>query len=216
MPKMNAVLLAGGESSRFGSDKALLPFAGMTLIEYIFHNLEQNFKKVIVVAPKDKYSFLKGAEIKEDIYQNKGPLAGIYTGLYFSDSNYNFICGCDMPFLSSQYFDFLKNKAAADPEAEIVVPQFKGYLEPLAALYQRSLLPKIRRELLENDLKIKSFYKNSSKKIIKEEILNRNFRLEKLFFNLNYPEDQKTAVSYLKEESDRIEEFETENIYKKR
>ncbi len=213
MPKMNAVLLAGGESSRFGSDKALLAFAGVTLIEYIFHNLDQNFSKVIIVGSKDKYDFIKGAELHEDIYQDKGPLAGIYTGLYFSESNYNFICGCDMPFLSGQYFDFLKKEAAENPEAEIVVPQFKGYLEPLAAFYQRSLLTEIREEILANNLKIKSFYKKSRKKIINEELLKRNFRLEKLFFNLNYPEDQKKAVSYLKEEADRIEKLETGNFY---
>lgn len=212
MPKINAVLLAGGQSSRFGSDKALLPFAGMTLIENIYHNLDQNFNKVIVVASKDKFSFLKGAEIREDIYQDKGPLAGIYTGLYFSKSNYNFICGCDMPFLNSQYFDFLKNEAAENSEAKIIVPQFKGYLEPLAALYQRSLLPEIKHEILGNNFKIKSFYKNSRKKIIKEERLKRNFRLEKLFFNLNYPEDLKKAVNYLNEGEDRIENIETENL----
>ncbi|MFN2341107.1 MAG: molybdenum cofactor guanylyltransferase [Halanaerobium sp.] len=211
--KINAVLLAGGESSRFGSDKALLSFAGMKLIEYIFYKLDQNFNKVIIVGSKDKYSFLKKAEIREDIYQNRGPLAGIYTGLYFSDTDYNFITGCDIPFLSSQYFDFLKKEAAAKPEAEIIVPQFKGYLEPLAAIYKRSLLPEIKKQILNDNLKIKSFYQKSRKIIIKEEILKRNFRLEKLFFNLNYPEDRKKAINYLKEEADSIAKNKRENIY---
>jgi molybdopterin-guanine dinucleotide biosynthesis protein A len=213
MAKINAILLAGGQSSRFGSDKALMPFAGMRLIEYIFYNLDQSFNKVIVVGSKDKYSFLKNAEIREDIYQNLGPLAGIYTGLYFSDTDYNFISGCDMPFLSSQYFDFLKKEASAKPEAEIVVPKFKGYLEPLAALYQRSLLPEIKKQILNDNLKIKSFYKKSRKIIIKEEILKRNFNLEKLFFNLNYPADKKKAINYLKEEAESIDKNKRENIY---
>ena len=184
MTHINAVLLAGGQSSRFGSDKALLPFAGMTLIEYIYNKLLQNFNQVIVVASRDKYSFLKEAKIREDIYQNIGPLAGIYTGLYHSDSHYNFICGCDMPFLSSKYFDFLKKKAAENPEAEIIVPQYRGYLEPLAALYQRSLLPEVKKQIINDNFKIKSFYQQSSKKIIKEQSLKKNFRLEKLFFNI--------------------------------
>lgn len=213
MPKINAILLAGGQSSRFGRDKALLPFAGRILIEYIYHNLDQNFSKVIVVAAKDKYSFLKGAEHREDIYQNKGPLAGIYTGLYFSDSRYNFVCGCDMPFLSSQYFSLLKKEAAENPETEIIVPQFRGYLEPLAAIYRRSLLAKIKMEIINNNLKTKSFYINSRKKIINQEILKRNFNLKKLFFNLNYPADQKKAIYYLKEEADRNEKAEKEKIY---
>lgn len=206
MNKLNAVLLAGGESSRFGSDKALISFAGMTLIEYIYNNLQENFSRVIVIGSKDKYSFLKEAEIREDIYPDSGPLAGIYTGLYYSESSYNFICGCDMPFLDKDYFDLLKKEKAEKPTAEIIVPRFKGYLEPLAAIYKRSLLAKIRLEILNNNLKIKSFYQKSSRRIIKEELLKRNLNidLERLFFNLNYPEDREKAVNYLMEGADEI------------
>jgi len=206
MTKINAVLLAGGESSRFGSDKALLYFAGMTLIEYIHNNLQENFSRVIVVGSKDKYSFLKEAEIREDIYQNRGPLAGIYTGLYYSESSYNFICGCDMPFLDKDYFDLLKKEKAEELSAEIIVPRFKGYLEPLAAIYKRSLLAKIKKEILADNLKIKSFYQNSSRRIIKEEILKKDLTvdLERLFFNLNYPEDREKALNYFMEGADKI------------
>ncbi|MFP4020652.1 MAG: molybdenum cofactor guanylyltransferase [Halanaerobium sp.] len=206
MNKLNAVLLAGGESSRFGSDKALLSFAGMTLIEYIYNNLQENFNRVIVVGSKDKYFFLRGAEIREDIYQDSGPLAGIYTGLYYSECSYNFFCGCDMPFLDKNYFDLLKKEKAEKPAAEIIVPRFKGYLEPLAAIYKRSLLTKIRREILAENLKIKSFYQKSSKRIIKEKQLERDLDidLERLFFNLNYPEDREKAVNYLIEGADEI------------
>lgn len=198
MPNINAILLAGGQSSRFGSNKALISFAGITLIEYIYKNLDQNFNKVIVVGPKAEYSFLKGAEIKEDIYQDKGPLAGIYTGLYFSKSRYNFICGCDMPFLNREYFNFLKEKTRKTPEKEIIVPRYNNYLEPLAAVYQRSLIRKIKEEISADNLKIKSFYQKSSKEIVGEEKLKRHFDLEKLFFNLNYPEDLDIALEYLK------------------
>lgn len=206
MNKLNAVLLAGGESSRFGSDKALISFDGMTLIEYIYNNLQENFSRVIVVGSQDKYSFLKGAEIREDIYQDSGPLAGIYTGLYYSESRYNFICGCDMPFLDKDYFDLLKKEKVEKPAAEIIVPRFKGYLEPLAAIYKRSLLAKIRVEILNNNLKIKSFYQKSSKRIIKEELLKKdlNIDLERLFFNLNYPEDLEKALNYLMKGADKI------------
>ena len=127
MLKINAVLLAGGKSRRFGDlDKALLPFAGKTLIEYIVSNLNKAFNRVIIIGSKDKYSFIDGVEVHEDIYKNKGPLAGIYTGLYFSETNYNFICGCDMPFLNSNYFNYLKSNLKKDVKTEIVVPQYNG------------------------------------------------------------------------------------------
>jgi len=205
MSKINAVLLAGGKSSRFGdSDKALIPFAGKTLIEYIYDHLSENFNRVIIIGSKDKYSFIKDAEIRNDIYQNKGPLAGIYTGLYYSETNYNFICGCDMPFLSSSYFNYLKSQLAAEKGVEIIVPQFNGFLEPLAAVYHYSLLKRIQDEIINDNLRIKSFYKRAKKKVLSETNLEKNFDLKRLFFNLNYPADLEKALKYL-EGVDRIE-----------
>jgi len=205
MSKINAVLLAGGKSSRFGdSDKALIPFAGKTLIEYIYDHLSENFNRVIIIGSKDKYSFIKDAEIRNDIYQNKGPLAGIYTGLYFSETNYNFICGCDMPFLNSNYFNYLKGNLTKQDKAEIIVPKYNGFLEPLAALYHYSLLKRIQNEILNNNLRIKSFYNNAEKKILSESSLEKKFDLKRLFFNLNYPQDLEQLLKYL-EEVDRIE-----------
>ncbi|PTX17537.1 molybdenum cofactor guanylyltransferase [Halanaerobium congolense] len=205
MLKINAVLLAGGKSRRFGNvDKALLPFAGTTLIEYIYSNLKKNFNKVIIIGSKDKYSFIDDVEIHEDIYKNKGPLAGIYTGLYFSETNYNFICGCDMPFLNSNYFNYLKGNLTKQDKAEIIVPKYNGFLEPLAALYHYSLLKRIQNEILNNNLRIKSFYNNAEKKILSESSLEKKFDLKRLFFNLNYPQDLEQLLKYL-EEVDRIE-----------
>jgi molybdopterin-guanine dinucleotide biosynthesis protein A len=205
MAKINAVLLAGGKSRRFGKiNKALLPFAGTTLIEYICSNLNDNFNRVILIGSKDKYSFIDGIEVHEDIYQNKGPLAGIYTGLYFSETNYNFICGCDMPFLNSNYFSYLKASLKKEEKTEIIVPQYNGFLEPLAALYHYSLLKRVQNEILNNNLRIKSFYDNAEKKILSESILKEKFNLEKLFLNLNYPRDLEKALKYL-EGRDKIE-----------
>lgn len=204
MKKINAVLLAGGESSRFGSDKALIPFAGMTLIEYIYYKLKENFADVIIIAQKESYSFIKTAKIREDIYQNKGPLAGIYTGLLYSDTEYNFICGCDMPFLNKNYFDFLKEELAADNSPQIIVPEYQNYYEPLAAIYNQNLLTLIKDNLKNNNLRIKSFYEKSDLKVIKEAVLEKKFNLEKLFFNLNYYQDYEQALSYLKKGEDKV------------
>ncbi|PUU92568.1 molybdenum cofactor guanylyltransferase, partial [Halanaerobium sp.] len=197
MPKINAVLLAGGKSRRFGNlDKALLPFAGTTLIEYIASNLNNFFNQVIIIGSKDKYSFIDGVKVYEDIYKDKGPLAGIYTGLYFSETNYNFICGCDMPFLESNYFSYLEGILKRKNKAEIVVPEYNGFLEPLAALYHYSLLKKVQNEILNDNLRVKSFYANAEKVILSEAMLEEKFKLEKLFFNLNYPKDLDNALKY--------------------
>lgn len=200
LSKQNAVLLAGGESSRYGENKALTSFAGRTLIEYIYSKLTNYFKRVIIIGSRDDYNFIKGAEIREDLFENRGPLAGLYTGLYYSDAEYNFVCGCDMPFLDEDYFSFLESFIASeksDSNYQLIVSEYRSYLEPLAAFYHKNLLAEIKKNIEEDNLRIKSFYDQSKLKIIREEELKLNFDLEKLFFNINYPEDKKRAIKIL-------------------
>ncbi|MGM0603645.1 MAG: molybdenum cofactor guanylyltransferase [Bacillota bacterium] len=198
--KINAILLAGGESSRYGENKALLSFKNKPLIEYVYNRLDSYFDNVIIIGPPKTYSFIEGAEIREDIIKNKGPLGGLYTGLYYSSTEYNFLTGCDMPFLDEDYFFFLEKKLQRELTAdkyEILVSEYNGYLEPLAAIYSKKLLDKIKASLASSELKIKSIYNKSLLKIIKEEELESFFDLKKLFFNINYPQDKGTAENFL-------------------
>jgi molybdopterin-guanine dinucleotide biosynthesis protein A len=109
-----------------------------------------------------------------------------------------------MPFLNSNYFNYLKGNLTKQDKAEIIVPKYNGFLEPLAALYHYSLLKRIQNEILNNNLRIKSFYNNAEKKILSESSLEKKFDLKRLFFNLNYPQDLEQLLKYL-EEVDRIE-----------
>ncbi|RCW42019.1 molybdenum cofactor guanylyltransferase [Halanaerobium sp. MA284_MarDTE_T2] len=198
--KINAILLAGGESSRYGENKALLSFKNKPLIEYVYNKLDSHFDNVIIIGPPKTYSFIAGAEIREDIIKNKGPLGGLYTGLYYSSTEYNFLAGCDMPFLDDDYFSFLEKKLQKElvqNKYEILVSEYNGYLEPLAAIYSKNLLDKIKASLFSSELKIKSIYNKSRIKIIKEEELDSFFNLKKLFFNINYPQDKKAAENFL-------------------
>jgi molybdopterin-guanine dinucleotide biosynthesis protein A len=197
MSKVNAILLAGGNSSRYGEDKALICFQDKTLIEIIYSKLNSFFDKVIVVSNKDDYDFLKNAVIKKDIIKDKGPLGGIYTGLYYSDAEYNFIIGCDMPFINKSYFSFLLKKIKEN-DCDVAAVKKDGYLEPLAAFYHRRVLTLVKENILDNNLRIKSFYDESRVKVIEKKELANNFNLEKLFFNINYPEDKLKAEYFFK------------------
>ena len=166
LSKNNAVLLAGGESSRYGRNKALTSFAGKKLIEYIYENLNSYFKKVIIIGSRESYNFIDGAEIREDLFKDKGPLAGLYTGLYYSDTDYNFVSGCDMPFLNQSYFSFLEDfieKKENNLVYQLIVPEYRSYLEPLAAFYHRNLLDEIKRNIEEDNLRIKGYYRREIK-----------------------------------------------------
>lgn len=199
MSKVNAVLLAGGNSSRYGEDKALIYFQDKALIEIIYSKLNSFFDEVIIVANNGNYDFLKNAVIKKDIIKNKGPLGGIYTGLYYSDAEYNFIVGCDMPFINNKYFSLLLNRIK-ERDFDVAAVKKDGYIEPLAALYHRRVLALVKKNILDNNLRIKSFYGESKVKIIEESELENIFNLEKLFFNINHPEDKLKAEYFFKED----------------
>jgi len=193
--KVNAILLAGGKSSRFGKNKALTSFAGEILIARIVRQLQESFAEIIVVAnERAELDFLDKVKIVQDLQPGKGPLGGLYTGLVHSDQEYNFMTGCDMPFLEANYFELLKSYL---PGYDLVIPEFAGYLEPLAGIYHKNNLALIEDRLANNHLQIKSFFSSAKLKIIREEEISEIGKPAKLFFNINYQKDKKKAEKLL-------------------
>jgi molybdopterin-guanine dinucleotide biosynthesis protein A len=183
---MNALLLSGGKSSRFGTNKAMETINGRPLIEQIVEGLKNAFEKVYIIGNVKEYVFLQDVFFCEDIIPNKGPLGGLLTGLTCSDSEYNFLTACDMPFLTSEFFEFVNLQKK---DYDVLVPEYNSYLEPLAAVYSKKCLPFINASLKNDQLKLKSFFPKVKVRIIKETIIREIGEPEKLFFNINYKED---------------------------
>lgn len=183
---MNALLLSGGKSSRFGTNKAMETINGRPLIEQIVKGLKNAFEKVYIIGNVKEYVFLQDVFFCEDIIPNKGPLGGLLTGLTCSDSDYNFLTACDMPFLTSEFFEFVNLQKK---DYDVLVPEYNSYLEPLAAVYSKKCLPFINASLKNDQLKLKSFFPKVKVRIIKETIIREIGEPEKLFFNINYKED---------------------------
>ncbi|MBU1487388.1 molybdenum cofactor guanylyltransferase, partial [bacterium] len=95
-----SIILAGGKSSRMGEDKALLRFEGRSLIEWVIAGLKEVGGEIIIVANEPERFKSLGLRAVKDILPDKGPLVGLYSGLLSSFSEYSFVCGTDMPFLS--------------------------------------------------------------------------------------------------------------------
>jgi len=184
---MNAILLAGGMSTRFGNNKTLIEIEGEILINKIINLLKNVFDQVyVVVNDLNEYSFLEGVNLLEDIIPDKGPLGGLYTGLFYSTDKYNYLSACDMPFITERYLEFLSQQ---DRDYDVLVPEYRGYIEPLAGIYTKDCLPAIRRKLEGNKLKIKGFYPEVKVKILESNYIKRIADPEKLFFNINNKED---------------------------
>jgi FdhD protein len=155
VPGVTGVILAGGSSRRMGRDKAMLDFHGKPLIQEIHDVLAGIFQEVIVVAnDPDRYKFLP-CRIVSDIFQGKGTLAGIHAGLLSCGENDAFVVACDMPFLQQR---LIRHIVTIGNDSDVVLPSTPEALQPLHALYRKSCLPVIERQLIDGNLSVLDIY----------------------------------------------------------
>ncbi|MFH1824852.1 MAG: molybdenum cofactor guanylyltransferase [Candidatus Firestonebacteria bacterium] len=169
---MNACILAGGKSKRFGSNKALFKIGYETLIERVINSIKPFFDKIIIITNEpDDYEFLK-VEMKEDIIPGAGSLGGIYTGLVMSSGFKVFFIACDLPDVAP---DLIKQLIIGSEGFDVVVPKTNKGFEPLFAIYSKNCIEPIKRNLERGDLKIINFYKQMKvKEIPADRIVNIN------------------------------------------
>ena len=163
------VILAGGKSSRFGSNKALAIHQGTVLIEGITRRLAGLFpENLLITNTPEEYAFLNWPTAG-DQFQNCGPLAGIHAALRTISQPRAFVCGCDMPLLNPALIRFL---CQLPGDHEVVLPWLPEGPEPLYAVYSKKALPVIEAHLAKNQCKIGMVYeKLRIRKVAAEEIL---------------------------------------------
>lgn len=144
MPSFCGVILAAGESSRMGRDKALLPIDGATLIERVASRVQLAAGQVSIIAPPDRYRHLRYPVIA-DVVENCGPLGGVFTALSITESPWNLVVACDMPALTVGFLENLFRAAETrdgGDTCDAVVPESAAGLDPLCAVYHRRCLEK--------------------------------------------------------------------------
>lgn len=186
--KITGIILCGGKSSRMGENKAFLEYSGMSLIEHVITALRGLFGEIILVTNTPvEYAGLD-AEIVTDIIPGKSSLGGIYTGLFYADGDYGFVCACDMPFIDREFIAYMIRRSGS---YDIVVPRSRDGRQPLHALYSRRCLNRMERQITENRLKIAQLYENMNTLEIGTDEIARHSReeVERMFFNVNTKED---------------------------
>jgi len=167
-----------------GCNKALLRLDGERLIDRTIRIYRPLFPEIIVVTNEPLLYLDRNVTIVTDLVKDKGPLMGIYTGLFWASSDYIFISACDMPSLDG---NFIRCMMGQTSDEDIVVPRSPGGLEPLHAIYSKRCLAPIRRLLQADRLKVTGFYKDLRQKIIGEDILKKYDPEGKMFLNVNTP-----------------------------
>src|SRR6478736_747967 len=116
--QMTCYILAGGKSSRMGTDKGLILLKDKSIIEYVIEIVKPLFKKVFIVSTNSDYSKF-GLELIPDLIKEIGPAGGILTAMDHCETEIFFVVSCDMPFISSAAVEFLISESQ---QYQITVP----------------------------------------------------------------------------------------------
>jgi molybdopterin-guanine dinucleotide biosynthesis protein A len=158
-----AIVLAGGMSRRMKTDKSMLPIEGIPMIEHIHGQLKSHFKQTLVSANDiDKYAFL-GTEVVPDSTTGQGPLMGIASVLAASEHDLNFVTACDMPEVNMGLVRRMLREADG---FDAVVPTANGRMEPLFAIYRKSLRDVFQDTLAQGKRKIRDAFDECSVKYL--------------------------------------------------
>lgn len=148
--KITGIILAGGKSSRMKTEKGLVSLQGKPLVEHVIGQLEKITGSILLISADPAYQSF-GYPCFGDVYKDKGPLAGIFTGLTHSPDRKNIVLGCDMPFLTEKILTELVTESG---EEDVLITEHNGMAEPLFAVYDRSCIPHFRALLEAGRLKI--------------------------------------------------------------
>lgn len=200
MLERSAIILAGGSSTRFNTDKGVLELDGKPLLNHVIDAVEGLVEEVIVVtntqARADAYAKLVSDKVRfaVDVQQSKGPLVGALTGFEQAKGEYSALLPFDSPFVSTEVlsllFDCCIGKAAA-------VPRWTDQeIEPLHAVYHtKQALVATEEALAENKLDMQSMVeKLRGVRYISTMVIEQLDPDFKTFFNINTPLDLKKAA----------------------
>src|SRR4051794_5270244 len=145
-----AIVLAGGKSSRMGTPKALLRFDNLPIIMHIVSALQRLSAEVVVVAAPGQELPVMPVTLVRDGMAHQGPVGGICYGLAAATRDVCFVTSCDSAFLNARLVEHLVSRIS---EHDVVVPHWEGRLQPLHAVYRRSVLPLLEQQLVRGDLR---------------------------------------------------------------
>ena len=145
-----ALLLAGGQSRRFGSDKAAAEVDGEAMIRRVYRAAAPHVDTVLVAVDhaERRYDLPGPAAYVVDAVPNAGPLAGLVAGLRAADAPWLLALACDLPFLTPDALVPLLRAPRGACEAVVAVDGSER-LQPLCALYQVDAIRPVAERYLE-------------------------------------------------------------------
>lgn len=190
---MAAVILAGGQSRRMGKDKPALALGKGTLLTHAIDLYRPFFEELAVsVNQLGRYDTAGVREIT-DTYQGIGPLGGLHAALRALPGRAILFAAADLPYADPALALALFERLAGHDACGIM--RKDGYFEPLFAVYTDRCLPAVEACIARGEYALRSIYRHVDLEVVGEEALPQ-FDMEKLFRNVNTPEEYEAARRY--------------------
>jgi molybdopterin-guanine dinucleotide biosynthesis protein A len=194
---VSAILLAGGKSSRLGTDKAKVKLDGESvMIQAIAEKLSGLSEDIVVSTNGRRYEDITiPVRWAIDVRPGAGSLMGLYSGLLAAKHDYAIAVACDMPFIN---IELLRYMISLPRDYDALLPKIGEQTEQLHSIYSKNCLPKMEKYLNSGHLKITSFMDEIDVKYVDEDIINKYDPRHLSFFNVNTAQQLNEAQDILK------------------
>jgi molybdopterin-guanine dinucleotide biosynthesis protein A len=187
--EVTGIILAGGKSSRMGTDKGLQELWGKPLINYAIQSLSGLCSAILISTSSDAYQSF-GCKTVADEIPGIGPMGGIYSALKQSKTEKNLVLSCDLPFVSVELLSYILKSSEG---YQVAVPwQGSQHYEPLCGFYHLSILDQISIYIQNNNYKLPDLFNEIA---INRLVIDKklDFYTDELFLNVNSKDDLAAA-----------------------
>ncbi|MBU8905028.1 molybdenum cofactor guanylyltransferase [Desertibacillus haloalkaliphilus] len=188
---ITGVVLAGGQSRRYGSPKAFATFQNKPFYQWAVEALTPHTEKVIVISHPTLTRRLQDIGNYETIeddsaVKGQGPLAGIYSAMCHHSSEWYMVLPCDTPLIDEKIVGVLCAHAVQGKNSDAVVPTAAGKTQPLVAIYNRRCLPIIEKLLADGQLRMMDLLSKIKVEHIRRDEIGTS---DQAFININKKQD---------------------------
>ncbi len=165
---ITGIILAGGKSSRMGTDKGFVVYKNKAFVQHIIEALQPLVDEIIIVSNNPDYDVF-GFNRVNDLIEDAGPVAGVYSGLHHSKTENNLVISCDVPLINSETLTLLTD--GVDDKKDVVQLESNGKSMPLIAMYKKESKAVFYSLLKDGERRLRVALKHLKVKTI---VLNKN------------------------------------------
>ncbi len=180
MSQISAIILAGGKSSRMGTDKGLIDINGKAMVQWVLDLVKEFTDDIYIISANPNYNQFN-YPLVSDVFPNAGPLGGIYSGLLKIKNKKALILSCDTPFIEVKTIENLIENSL-DFDITYAIENNKPH--PLIGIYNQNCLPHLKNCIQNQKLKMTLAFEDLKTNPISFQPIN-----PKEFLNINSKED---------------------------